>query len=75
MTLLKVPGTQDPAEHRPITVGLVLSRLYHKVVASRLESLCPPDIRQKAFRTGDCIAENLKLFKAMLKTAQDNHHP
>ena len=71
----KVPGTKDPAEHRPITVGSVLARLYHKVIAKRLETLCPPDERQKAFRSGDGIAENLELLKAMLKTAQDSRHP
>ena len=39
----------------------LLTRLYHRIVAKRIEALCPCSERQKAFRRGDRIAENLFL--------------
>ena len=71
----KVLGTTNPAEFRPITVGSILSRLYNKIIARRLDSLCPPSSRQKAFRSGDGIAENLALVEQLLRAAQDDRKP
>ena len=39
----------------------LLTRLYHRIVAKRIEALCPCSEQQKAFRRGDEIAENLFL--------------
>ena len=71
----KSPGTNNPAEHRPITVPPVIVRLFHSILAKRLEALCPPSERQKAFRKGDGIAENIEVFKETLKYAQDPKKP
>ena len=71
----KIAGTDKPNEFRPITVSSVLIRLYHKTLSRRLERLCPPSVRQKAFRSGDGIAENLCILQALLKKAQDPRVP
>lgn len=63
----KVPGTQDPAQFRPIGVSSLLVRLYHRILARRLDQLCPPSRRQKGFRPGDGIAENTVLIKELLR--------
>jgi hypothetical protein len=67
----KQPGADNPAFFRPITVTSVLIRLLHKTVAKRFDKLCPASERQKAFRSGDGLAENVNVLKTVLKTAQD----
>ena len=71
----KVSGSQNPADFRPITVSSILVRCFHNILAKRLETLCPPSLRQKAFRSGDGICENIETFKAVLKHAQDPKRP
>ena len=71
----KVPGTDDPAKFRPITVSSVLTRLYHKTISKRIEDLCPPGIRQKAYRSGDGIAENTTILTHILKQSQNAKSP
>ena len=65
----------DPSQYRPITVTSILCRLYHKVLANRLEAYCPHSCRQKAFRAGDGIAENTLLLQHVLWSAQNPEHP
>ena len=42
----KEPGTDDPAKHCPTTVSLVLTHLFHKLLAKRLDVLCPPGVKR-----------------------------
>ena len=65
-------GTNDPAKFRPITVSSILTRLFHKILARRLDVSCPPSERQKAFRSGDGLAENVSILKHVLSKARDH---
>ena len=71
----KVAGTDQPAKHRPITVQSILVRIFHRVLAGRLETACPVDERQKGFRPGDGLAQNLKILESILQEAQDVRKP
>ena len=65
MTLIpKEKGTEDPAKTRPITVSSVLVYLFNKIFAKQLEEQCPVSPRQKAFRRGDGIAENIHTLQS-----------
>ena len=66
----KEMGTRDPAKHRPITVSSVLIRVFHKILAARLDTHCPPSDRQKAFRSGDGLFENVAILKSVLHSAR-----
>ena len=63
----KVVGATEPSKFRPITVSSLLTRLYHRIVAKRIEALCPCSERQKAFRRGDGIAENVFLVDQLIR--------
>ena len=71
----KVAGTTEAAQHRPIGVSLLLVRIYHRILARRLDQFCPPSRRQKGFRPGDGIAENTMLLKEILRAATDSAKP
>ena len=71
----KVVGTLDPASHRPITVSSWLLRLLHKILAGRLEKLCPLSVRQKAFKTGDGLLENVQILKAIIDKSTKSKNP
>ena len=71
----KVLGTTEPSKFRPITVASLLVRLYHRIIAQRLEKLCPCSERQKAFRTGDGIAENVFLVEQLIRDATQREVP
>ena len=60
-------GTSDPSKFRPITVSSWLVRIYHKILAKRLSNSCPVSDRQKAFREGDGLSENVNILKHLLK--------
>ena len=66
----KEVGTDDPAKHRPITVSSFLVRSFHKILARRLDRHCPVGTRQKGFRPGDGIAQNLSLLDTVLGEAR-----
>ena len=71
----KVAGTTDPAQHLPIGVSSLLVRVYHWILARRLDQFCLPSRRQKGFRPGDSLAENTMLLKEILKVATDSAKP
>ena len=71
----KIVGTTDPAAHRPITVSSWLLRLLHKILAQRLESLCPLSARQKAFKRGDGLLENIQILKALIEKSTKSKNP
>ena len=66
----KEVGTTDPAKQRPITVQSVLVRVFHRILACRLEESCPVSNRQKGFRPGDGIAQNCKILETLLKRSR-----
>ena len=71
----KIVGTTDPACHRPITVSSWLLRLLHKVLAGRLDSLCPHSVRQKGFARGDGILENVQILRSLIERATKAKSP
>ena len=71
----KERGTVDPAKFRPITVTSILTRLFHRILASRIERCCPINQRQKAFRKIDGMSENVLLLRFLLAKATDARRP
>ena len=60
-----VPKNQtglESKDFRPITMGSILCRLYHKLLAERVERLYEISGSQKAFRKGDGLAENVYIL-------------
>ena len=60
-----VPKNQtglEPKDFRPITMGSILCRLFHKLLAERVEKLYEISGSQKAFRKGDGLAENVYIL-------------
>ena len=66
----KEVGTTDPAKHRPLTVQSLLVRAFHRILACRLENDCPVSVRQKGFRPGDGLAQNVKILETLLRKAR-----
>ncbi|CAB4020586.1 reverse transcriptase [Paramuricea clavata] len=56
-----------PPKHRPITMANLIVRCYHKLMARRMGDLMPISDRQKAFRVGDGLGENVFLLRAIIK--------
>lgn len=71
----KVLETAKPSDHRPITMGSVVGRAFHKILAARLSDHLPIDIRQKAFQKGDGIADNSWLLQSLIKDHTDELEP
>jgi hypothetical protein len=67
----KTPKPTSPADFRPISVGSVIVRHFHKILASRLQAVDPIGERQRAFRRGvDGVAENLCVLQALVADAR-----
>ena len=62
----KCKKPSDPSQFRPITLSSILCRLFHKIIARRIEASIKLDIRQKAFTRRDGIAENIFLLKNII---------
>jgi len=60
-------GPSGPEEHRPITIGSCIGRVFHKLLAARMGHSLPLSCRQKGFRKGDGLAENVFLMQALIK--------
>ena len=74
-TTVLIPKTshaEQPKDFRPITLGSVVGRLFHKILAYRLDLWSRLSIRQKAFRKFDGIAENLFILKAILEDSKQS---
>ena len=69
----KVKGSIEPGNYRPIAVGSHLVRLFHRIIASRLQSL-PISKFQVAFRPTDGCGLNVTLHDAILKGARSRYH-
>ena len=59
----KVQQPKDPGDYRPITLGSVVMRAFHRVLAKRLAGSWPLSGRQKAFLQGDGLADNIWLLR------------
>ena len=68
----KKAEAKEPGDFRPITVTSSLIRLFHKILACRLEACLPISFRQKAFRSGDGIAANVFLLQSIINDRK--HH-
>lgn len=70
--LKKVVRPTAPGDYRPISIGSVVARMLHKLLASRLSGVPGLlDERQRAFRGGvDGVAENLTVLSALLHLAR-----
>ncbi|EEC09393.1 reverse transcriptase, putative [Ixodes scapularis] len=64
-----------PSDFRPITVGPVLQRLFHKILAKRVMAAAPLDFRQRAFQPVDGCAENILLLSTVLDEARCRLRP
>ena len=73
--LEKVRGSLDPLKQRPITIASYVIRTFHKIMANRLESTLPWNVRQKAFMKGDGIAQNVWLLKNTLEEHKNSLTP
>ena len=67
----KIQGTLNPGDFRPITVGPIIGRLFHRVLSRRMLTYWPLSNRQKAFRQGDGLADNIWLVKAIIKKKRE----
>ena len=65
----------DPSEYRPITVSPMLCRLFHRLVARRAEATLPLGARQKAFREGDGLADNVWILRSLIEDCKTRHRP
>ena len=61
----------SPGDYRPITVGPIMSRLFHRVLASRMSTSWSLSPRQKAFCPGDGVAQNIYLIKSILQKKRE----
>lgn len=55
-----------PSEYRPLSIGSVISRHLHRILARRLAALDIFDRRQRGFRPVDGVCENVTVLSAVL---------
>jgi hypothetical protein len=73
-----IPKKKNPkaaSDYRPISVGSVVTRVLHKVLAHRLDSVVVLSQRQKGFRPVDGCAHNVVLLDYVLQTARRERRP
>ena len=62
----KGKDTSATSEFRPITVGPIMSRLFHRIINRRMLLFWPLFAQQKAFKHSDGLGDNLWLAKAFI---------
>ena len=75
-----VPISSDSKQagnYRPITVASIIVRLFYRVLALRLEDTIPlsPRQKQKAFRRGDGLCDNVCILRAILRDRTRRRKP
>ncbi|KAL0103821.1 hypothetical protein PUN28_017858 [Cardiocondyla obscurior] len=60
----------SPSEYRPLSIGSVIIRQLHKILAKRLAALEIIDERQRGFRPVDGVCENVTVLSAVLGDAR-----
>jgi len=68
------PNSQ-PGDFRPITVASIIPHLFHRGLALRLEDTIPLSSRQKAFRCGDGLCDNVCILWGILCDRTRRHKP
>lgn len=61
-----MPESPSPADYRPLSIGSVVLRQFHKILGQRLAALDVVDQRQRGFRKADGVAENTTILSAVL---------
>ena len=61
-----------PSSYRPISIASISLRHFHRILAQRLEKLSLVDVRQRAFRCADGVAENIFVLDALLREARSS---
>lgn len=62
----KTSSPEQPSDFRPIAISSLLLRVYHRIIALRVQRLVSLDERQRAFIPADGCAENVILLSALL---------
>lgn len=62
----KTTRPANPGDYRPISVSSVLLRVYHRILACRLQDAVPMDVRQRAFMPVDGCCENITLLSSII---------
>ena len=62
----KTKHSTEPSHYRPITMSSIFCRLFHKMLARRIENTISLNPRQKAFVRRDGIDENIFLLKSII---------
>ena len=62
----KTKHSTEPSHYRPITMSSIFCRLFHKMLARRIENTISLNPRQNAFVRRDGIAENIFLLKSII---------
>jgi hypothetical protein len=73
-----IPKCRNPAlpkDYRPISVGPVVVRLFHRILAKRLSATVSLHARQKGFLPLDGCAHNVVLFDCLVQQAKRMQTP
>ena len=70
----KVAQPQSPKDFRPITVSSMLLRVFHRILARRLDTLVI-DEAQVAYRQVDGCQTNLFILSSILRDSHQNREP
>lgn len=73
--IAKCAEAKGPEEYRPITLSPFLCRLFHRVLVLRFNAELPLSERQKAFRRGDGLADNVYILRTLIEDAKRRHKP
>ena len=73
--LPKVSGDGAPNEFRPITISDIVVRRFHRIMAQRMKMHLLLSLHQKAFWSGDGIANSVWFMPTVIKHHQDNLCP
>jgi hypothetical protein len=71
----KSKNPESPSDYRPISISSVVTRVYHAILASRLEHKLVLNSRQKGFRRCDGVSENIHLLEAIIDMAKRGKKP
>lgn len=65
-----MPEVPEPSDYRPLSIGSVVLRHLHKILAFRLTALNLSDERQRGFKPVDGVCENVTIISALLSDAR-----
>ena len=71
----KVQVVESPGENRPITLAGMICRIYHWLLAARLEKATRLRSQQRPFTTGDGITENVAIIRGVAHYCREKLEP